>query len=98
MPGGTDDRFLSSVGWSQNGEARQATQSDGLSHQPGLCMQDACPGSPTLSTTTPSWQGLCAFSASLRLRGEYPLSNPDKPANATINIINSNRPLHLTNL
>src|ERR1019366_4457846 len=27
-PGGTDDRFLSSVGLSQNGEARQATQGD----------------------------------------------------------------------
>ena len=31
-PGGTDDRFLSSVGLSRHCEARQATQGDGLSH------------------------------------------------------------------
>src|ERR1035438_4831698 len=33
-PGGTDDRFLSSVGLSRHCEARQATQGDGLSHPP----------------------------------------------------------------
>ena len=35
---------------------------------------------------------------SLRLCVEQHLSNPDEPPNTTINIINSNRPLHLPNL